>query len=269
MQTAGTAAFTMVLMMSVCILLSFGGVHWVLSSWFARRIHGWEAFLLLAAIVGAMYFAIVLVMSGNPMGMAIPLVALGAGLVGRALFEWSDRRQRDSFDDEDIARYQAAIQMDPKNVAAHSLLADTWRRMGRLEEAIKEYQGALDLDASLKEEKYWLEQCRLQLERRGRPAEVTCPRCGIPRTAGETVCPQCGRCHSMWETWAHAFRGMAPAHRAVWSVVGAAAVTLVLAIGALVPGGGRLLVVLGLFASAAIMLVASYHDRRRNRPGGS
>ena len=260
-------ASAIVAMMSVCVFLSFACVHWVLSSWFARRIYGWQAFLLFVGIMGMMYFSIVLVVSGDPIGMAIPLVALMAGLVGRALFEWSDRRQRDAFDDEDIARYQNAIRIDPRNVAAHSLLADTWRRMGMLEDAIKEYEAALVLDPSLKPEKYWLEQCRTKLERRGRPAEMSCPRCGTPRSAGQPVCHQCGRVYSTWETWTHAFGSMAPAHRAVWSMAGAAAVTLLLAIGALVPRGGRLLLILGLFASSAIMLFAAYKDRRRDGSG--
>ncbi len=269
MQQAASAAFASVLMMSVCILLSFGSVYWILSSWFARRMYGWQAILLLVGVLIVMYFSIILVMSGNPVGMAMPIGLLVAGLIGRAVSEWADRRQYDSFDEEDIAKYQAAIEIDPRNVAAHSLLADTLRRMERLAEAIPEYQAALALDPSLKEEKYWLERCRTRLERGGRPEEMTCPRCGVARTPEQNVCPECGRIHSTLEMWVHSFRLMTPAQRALWSLVGAAAITLVLAVGALVPNGGRLLLILGLLASSTVMLIASYHDRRRSRSGGS
>jgi len=268
MQGAASAAFSTVLMTCVCIFLSFGSVHWILSSWFARRMYGWQAILLLIGVVIVMYFSIILVVSGNPVGMVIPIGLLGVGLIGRTVSEWADRRQYDRFDEQDIAKYQTAIEIDPRNVAAHSFLADTLRRMGKLAEAIPEYQAALALDPSLKEEKYWLERCRTQLEGGGRPEQMTCPRCGFARHRGQSVCPECGRVYSTLEVWAHSFRSMSPAQRTVWSLVGAAAITLVLAIGALVPNGGRLLVILGLFASSTIMLVASYHDRRRSRSGG-
>jgi len=269
MQQAASAAFATVLMMSVCIFLSFGSVHWILSSLFARRMYGWQAILLLVGVLIVMYFSITLVTSGNPLGMVMPIGLLVVGLIGRTVSEWADRRQYDSFDEEDIAKYQAAIEIDPRNVAAHSLLADTLRRMGKLTEAIPEYQAALALDPSLKEEKYWLERCRRRLERGGRPEEMTCPRCGAARTRAHDVCPECGRVYPTLEIWVHSFRLMTPAQRAVWSLVGAAAITVVLAIGALVPNGGRLLLILGLFISSIVMLVVSYCDRRRSRSGGS
>ncbi len=250
MQQAGSAAFATILMMAVCIFLSFAGVHWVMASWFARRIRGWEAAALLAVMLGVLYFSVSMVFNGNPVGMLLPLGAL-----------LMDRRAYEQFDDEDIIRYREAIAQDPNNIAAHSLLADLLRKMGRLEEAIEEYEAALALDGSLKEEKYWLEHCRKELEQQDPGAEMTCPRCGAHRAHGEAVCKECGRVYSTWETWKFAFLHMTPLQQALCSMVVVVGMLVLLAFAALV------LIIIGLFVSAAIMFIASYHERRRGQGG--
>ncbi len=267
MQQAGAAPFTTILMMGVCVFLSFAGVHWIMASWFARRIRGWEALSLLGVMLGVLYFSVSLVFNGNPLGMFIPPAALLAGLLARVILELLDRRRYEQFDEEDLHRYRDAIAQDPKNVAAHSLLADLLRRMGRLEEAIAEYQAALDLDGSLKEEKYWLEHCRKELERRAPGAEMTCPRCGAVRRRGEPECYECGRAYSTWETWKFAFLTMAPFQQALCSVILVTAMVVLLAFAALIPGGGMTLIIIGMFASSTFMLIVSYRERRRGRGG--
>ena len=55
-------------------------------------------------------------------------------------------------DTESAADWLAtAVSIDPTNATAHSHLADALAKLGRLEDAIPEYQRAIDLDASLSE----------------------------------------------------------------------------------------------------------------------
>jgi len=267
MQGASHAAFFLVMMMVVCILETFVGVYWVLSAWFERKVRGREAVLLLAVLVFVLYLSIATTMHGSPVGMLFPIVVLVLALIASQLLQWADRRQFQAFDDEDIARYQEALEIDPRNVAAHTFLAETYRRRGQPELAILEYEAALQLDPSLKEERYWLERLREELEQGGQE-EMRCPRCSAIRGEGEGQCRECGRFYSAVEVWSHGLRRMEPKQKALWIAAVFSGIALALAVSALIPGAGGW-VSLGLLAGLVfVFFSAGGKVGGGRRPGG-
>lgn len=222
--------------------ISFAGVFWIVSAWFDRRLSGGQAVLLLVGLLSLEFLTMGL---AGPGVLLLGTAVFGAGALAWAIFRIRERRLADSFDEEDTARCRAALEFDPKNVAAHSLLGDIHRRRGELEQAIEEYRDALRLDPSLGPERFWVRRLQQDLERRGR-RDMACPRCGALRPEKVDACPQCGRLYSSLETAGHALRTMSRGRRAALA-----------ALAALVPVG---LTVLGARSPKAlgIVLLASF-----------
>jgi len=260
-----TAAFpqalVMVFWMVVCAIAAFVAAHWIISAWFDRKIRGTEAALLLCGLLGLMCVTISMVTRGAPGAPIMVIAVLGFGLLGRALVRRADRRLADAIDREEIAKYREGLAVDPKNVAAHSLLADTYRRLHDHARAIEEYEAAIRLDPSLKEERVWLERSRDELERRQRK-ELRCPRCGFPRPARSPACPECGRLYSSAEIWAHAFRAMSPGRKAKWAGVGIAAGGAATAAALLAPDVAKLVGLAVVFLVPVVLIVISLRARR-------
>lgn len=250
------ALFFMILIASA---IAFAGAFSILSAWFDRKITGQEATLLVVGLLGVLVAAI-----RAPEFGVLGLAAVVCGAVGvcYALGKRADRGLSRSLDEEDIAKYQAALDIDPKNVAAHSLMADTYRRMGRVEHALEEYKAAVRLDPSLQPERYWIRHLEAELDRRGRK-EMSCPRCGRPRRAGEERCPDCDRWYSSMETAAHSLRTASQTRKLTWAA-GAAAAGVGLAVAAMAAPG-----VMGWLGSAvflvgaAVALAVAIRARRR------
>jgi len=268
MAGAAGMAFVLVGLIAICAGLGFVGVFWALSAWFDRRLRGYEAALLVSGMMVLMCIAVVMTMKGSAAGILLLVGALACGLVGRVVLEWMDQRHSRLLDEEDVAKYREALAVDPNNVAAHSLLAEIYRQRGNVETAMEEYEAALRLDPSLKPERYWLERLRSELDR-GDRGEMACPRCGTLRTGRETVCQQCGRWYSTLEIWGHAFHVMPAWRKTLWTAVGAGALTICMLVVVVIPGGGRLLTVLALFAAAIGMLIVGFLERRRRGQHGN
>jgi len=257
-------AMTVVMKLAICAIISFIGGYWILSGWFDQRISGREALLLALGLLVFQFFAVSLVMRGGPGILALFGVVFGGGLLFRELTRRAERRLGESLDGEEIARYQRVLEVEPENPIAHSLLADTYRRMGRVEPAVAEYETAVRLNPSLREERYWLERLRRELERRGRK-EMSCPRCGEARPRRAAACPECGRLYSTVETWGHALRVMEPSRKAIWLGVGAGAFAAVLGVIAMAPGRMKLAALLTLFLAPLAGMVIRARMRRTTK----
>jgi Tetratricopeptide repeat len=70
--------------------------------------------------------------------------------------------------EEAVQRCAEALQQQPSNASAHSLLGDIYENRGRLEEAIQWYQLALDLDPASAADQAKLARARERLAARGR-----------------------------------------------------------------------------------------------------
>jgi len=254
-------AFAIVFLMSVCAVTAFLAGYWILSGWFDRRIRGTEAVLLLCGLLVLMCVTVSMVARGGPGAPVMILAVAGFALLGRALVRRADRRLADAIDREEIAKYEKGLAADPNNVAAHSLLADTYRRLHDHARAIEKYEAALRLDPSLKEERVWLERSRAELERRQRK-DLRCPRCGFPRPARAPDCPECGRLYSSVETWAHAFRVMSPMRKAGWVGLGVGASGAAIAVALLAPGVAKLVGLAAVLLAPVMLIIISLRARR-------
>jgi tetratricopeptide (TPR) repeat protein len=193
----GTAIF-MVGKMVICAIIASAGALGILSAWFDRRLLTWEALLLAAGLIVLMFHSVPLAMESGS-GILILLVAVaGMALVLRGLSGRVEQRLGKGMDEEDVGRYRAVVEQHPENPHAHSLLADTYRRVGELELAAREYEEALRIDPSLKQERYWLQWLGVQSElRKGKNA--SCARCQAVRPARTPTCPTCGHSESALE----------------------------------------------------------------------
>ncbi|MDH4179814.1 MAG: tetratricopeptide repeat protein [Armatimonadota bacterium] len=264
MPTSGdfATAFALMFKMVVCAGIGFAGGYMILSALFARRISGREAFLLTAGLFALLFFSVSLMLRGGPGILLLLIVVVGIVVLFHALARAADRRIVKGLVDEDIAKYRDALEIDPDNTAAHSLLADTYRGLGRLESAIEEYEAALRLDPSLRQERYWLQRLKSELESR-EERELLCPRCRTPRPEGAGSCPECARVYSAWEVWRHAFRTMEPARQAILTGVGVGTAGVIFAIVALAPGAAKLIsMMVILLAPVAVFLLTARAGRR-------
>jgi hypothetical protein len=229
------AAIGIVAKMAICAVIAFIGGYWIMSNWFERRFTGWQAGVLGAGLLAVMCISVPMAMYGGPGILLLLAVVFGVAGALRLLGHSAERHIGRSLQDADVAKYQDAIIQYPDNPHAHSLLAEAYRRTGRTELALQEYETALQIDPSLKQERYWVRRLREEGERRA-SGRLHCPRCGTARPKSGMVCPQCGREYSRLEVWVHAFQKMPPREKAVWvGVVGGAAVAMVAMI-ALAPG---------------------------------
>lgn len=194
--------------------------------------------------------------------MVIAGVVFGGAGALRLLAAWSDRRLAARLNEDELAKYRQAIEDHPDNPYPHSLLADVYRGLGRDESAAAEYEAALAIDPSLREERYWLGRMRTELDRAAEKGMV-CPRCGAPRRDRQAACLDCGRPYSTMETWFHAFHGMDTRGKAMWLGFGLGALIVAGATAALAPGAMKAAAVVaaGLFPLAVMAM--SWRMRRR------
>ena len=256
------AAMAVVAKMLICAAISFVGGYWILSAWFDRKLSGREALLLTLGLLALQFFAVSLMLRGGPGIVVLFGIVFGGGLLLWMLASSAERRLDKSLDEEEIARYQRVLEVEPENALAHSLLGDTYRRMGKLEMATAEYEAAVRLNPSLREERHWLKRLRRELERAGRK-EISCPRCGEIRPGQAKACPECGRPYSTLETWGHALRVMDSSRKAVLLGVSTGALAAALAVIAMVPGKMKLAAVLiFLLAPFAAAIIGACTRRR-------
>jgi len=248
------SAFVLVFKMVICAAIAFAGGYMILSALFSRKVSGREAFLLTAVLFALVFVCVRMALVGGPGIILLFAVVGGGAVVFHLLARASDRRLTRRLDQAEIARYEEALYIDPDNTAAHSLLADAYRERGETERAIGEYESALRLQPSLRQERYWLERLKAQLERGGQK-EFLCPRCRTPRPERSPSCPECGRVYSAWEVWRHTFSMMEPARQAVLTGVGVGAAGLAFAILVLVPGAAKLIGVIAVLIAPLVVFM--------------
>ncbi len=255
-------AFATTFKIVVCALIGFAGGFWILSALFDRRISAREAVVLGLGLFVLMFFSVSLALHGGPGLLVLSAGVFGTALLLRGLGRYADHAITDRLNEVEIAKYRQAIENYPDNPHAHSLLADVHRRLGEHELAAKEYEAALQLDPSLREERYWLEQMRTEVERATQKG-MSCPRCGAARPPQEAMCPECGRLYSTIETWRHALRVIEPWCKALWMGAGLGGLAAVIAVLSWAPGAMKLMSIAVFVVAPVFVIVLSARMRRR------
>ncbi len=256
-------AFGFVFKIVICAFIAFAGGLWILSGWFDRRLSGREAFVLGLGLLALMFYSISLALRGGPGILILFAVVFGTAFVIRSLAGYAERSTTKRLDDADIAKYRDTIEQYPDNPHAHSLLADSYRRSGEHSLAAEEYEIALKIDPGLKEERYWLERMRSEIERLA-SGQMSCPRCGTVRRDAELECLECGRPYASVETWRHAFQTMEPPRRALWLGLALGAAAALTAVLSLVQSAGKLAILAVFLAAPLVIIVMSARMRRRS-----
>ena len=134
------------------------GIHTVLT-WQAGDMSGMQALVVLVTLVAAEIAAVRNVQHFQGLDffilLAVPLTIWVAVGILRRVHVGSQRgvdiRRR-------MRQYQAVLKRDPRNVAAHVFLGDSYSRLGKRREAAAEYRAALRLAPHEYEAKFKLER---------------------------------------------------------------------------------------------------------------
>jgi tetratricopeptide (TPR) repeat protein len=203
------AALSIIAGIGLSAAVTFGLVWAVISAWLDGTLSWWEAIFLLSGLVGLEIIAITVMLTRGAT-LYLALLLLQVSLYGLTLYlgRLGSHRAMERMDLEDIGKYQRALEFDPNNVAAHSFLADSYRKMGYYDHAIAEYQASLRLDPTQLPEQTKLETTISLRERLG-SRQMVCPFCQQPRPDVAKLCLACGRAYDTLDTlsfWLHRLR---------------------------------------------------------------
>ncbi|MFB3881122.1 MAG: tetratricopeptide repeat protein [Armatimonadota bacterium] len=136
---------------------------WILSGWLDRTLGAEEAFVGMGLLLVAFALGVGSIVRGG-WGFLGVIAVVYLALMALAAHEYTywRRREHDHYVDE-VSRYKAAIERDPRNAAAYSFLAQACLRLGRFDEAEAALEIALELDPDSKKDRRLL---RLARERR-------------------------------------------------------------------------------------------------------
>lgn len=144
-------------------------------------------------IIGGLFIGLVCCIVISPLSR----VALTSAILIICLFiamplwrSHADKVDTKTFYDDRMNQYREAIQKDPRNLAARERLAETFYKLGRLDEAIAEYTELVRIAPNASQEAYKL---RLLIEEKAQHQSppVTCPNCGHANPSQRRTCEQC------------------------------------------------------------------------------
>ncbi len=144
---------------ALVILVAIGTCAHIALSWQAGNITGMQAFVLvltlfigeIAAVQNIRHFQGLDFVILLALPLAIWAAAQTLHRIGRKSERAADIRRR-------MKRYQAALRRDPRNVAAHVFLGDSYAKLGKRRQAAVEYQAALALNPHEYQAKFRLER---------------------------------------------------------------------------------------------------------------
>lgn len=147
------------------------------------------------AAIGLLFIAGLLIgvvfLWNSPLVFALFLAAAGlAALWTMAQFA-AERSLVKQIQQDEEARYKAAIERDPKNAAAWSALGDLYLEAKRYDDAIACYERAVHLsptDATEKRKLARAKQLKSEAEAKGK----FCPQCKLPVSLFAVQCQSCG-----------------------------------------------------------------------------
>ncbi len=144
---------------ALVILVAIGACAQVVLSWQAGNIGGMQAFVLVLTLFIGEIAAVQNIRHLQGIDflilLAIPLAVWAAVQILRRVGAESGRaadvRRR-------MKHYEAALRRDPRNIAAHVFLGDSYVKLGKQRQAMVEYQAALALNPNEYQAKFKIER---------------------------------------------------------------------------------------------------------------
>jgi len=228
----------------------------IIGGWIDGRLAAWEAMLLLTGVIGLLGAAVA---CNNTFLYFFILLLIGAiWLAGHLAEQKFVKKLDDGMLADDLIRYQEAIARDPKNAAAYFFLAETYRKQGRWEAAIEQYEKSLEVDPNQKRVEQRLREVSEEKMLR-ETGQVRCPRCLTISPKETKVCPQCGYAFSVLEDLRAWVRGgdLRPVIKTTAIIMAGVMAFVIFAriIRGIAPFAGMILILLALFAAVALFLV--------------
>jgi len=186
----GYAIFTAVALLAIALLIGLAAMA-LWGAWLDRSIAAWEALLLLAGILWLAWSA-ALGVKDQPWRTVLSLFTmLAAWGLGVQLRRRTDRAIIRGLIEEDMERGFDLLAHSEDDPVAHGLLGDCYRKLGRLHDAIAEYEIALGILPNMPEVKASLVAVQREREEREENKQ-RCRECGKMIYRGAPVCPECG-----------------------------------------------------------------------------
>jgi tetratricopeptide (TPR) repeat protein len=161
------------------------------SAWLDRSIAAWEAALLLTGVLWLAWSAAA-GLQGDPLRTVVSLGTMFAAWgLGAQLSRRTDRAILRGLIEEDMDRAHELLARNENDPIAHTVLGDCYRKLGRLHDAIAEYEAALAIVANMPDVKAKLVAVQREREEREERKE-RCLECGKMIYRGAPVCPECG-----------------------------------------------------------------------------
>ncbi|MEN6519833.1 MAG: tetratricopeptide repeat protein [Armatimonadota bacterium] len=156
--------------------------------WTDGLISGIE-FFLLTAVYGGLGFGLFALISRSEFGAAVFVLIAIMASVGWALYCNQKLGIKQYYRDK-IKEYERAIQSDPRNTAARSLLAEAYYMLGDLDQAIAAMELAVQMSPNSMKESHTLHQWRSERDLRDCKT-VICQVCHSANLWGAVSCRAC------------------------------------------------------------------------------
>ncbi|NCO90279.1 MAG: hypothetical protein COZ06_12240 [Armatimonadetes bacterium CG_4_10_14_3_um_filter_66_18] len=187
-QGFGSAIFLAIAIATCCLCMAIPGLVLV-NAWLVNKSIGGGTALCLMVALGGMFGMII----GN-WGKPVSFVLLALLLLSCALSPWVaarlDKAGLARLDNEDMRKYQLALQHDPKNAAAHSFLAQLYLKQKRYDDAIEHFQLSLEAYAESPKDRHLLQRA-IDEKQRAEAEGPVCAICGAINPPGAKTCGAC------------------------------------------------------------------------------
>jgi len=152
-------AIKLAIFMPIITLIGF----WLVTAWFVERTLVLEEFVVgMGLLFGAFAIGVKSIQSGT-WGFLGVLGAVYVALLALAAWEYIYwRRAEMQHLKSEVARYQHAIDLDPKAIGAYSLLGQTYLKLSRFDEAREVLEKAVELDPESRPDRRLLERARIR-----------------------------------------------------------------------------------------------------------
>ncbi len=187
-QGFGSALSLVMVVVTCSLCVAIPGLV-IVNAWLVNKsIGGGMACCLMIGLVGV--FGMIMGNWGKPASfILLALLLLACALSPRVAARW-EKAGLARLDNEDIRKYQLALEHDPRNAAAHSYLAQIYLKQKRYDDAIEHFQLSLAAYAESPKDRHLLQRA-IDEKQRAEAEGPVCATCGAINPPGAKTCGAC------------------------------------------------------------------------------